>query len=137
MSKITDEEREKTRKEMMKEIDNCENSRDRNTTHYYISTRNKIKITEDIIKEFFIDKMNWWDDTLTLCDDFGCETTVHYYTSPCHRYVLTYDYESNICDENGDGWNLHIDNSDMNSIGNISVNYVEEVVQLIDIFKNY
>ena len=117
MSNITDEDREKTRKEMMNML--------------------KTKITHEVIKEFFIDKMNWWDDPLTLCDDFGYKTTVHYYTSPCHRYVLTYDMRSNICDENGDGWNLHIDNSDMNSIGNVSVNYVEEIVQLIDIFKNY
>lgn len=137
MSKITDEDREKTRKEMMKEIDNCENSRDRNTTHYYISTRNKIKITEDIIKEFFIEKMNWWDDAYSVPDDNGEEFIVHYYCSPCNRYVITRDMTSNICDENGNGWNLHIDNSDMDTIGNVSVNYVEEVVQLIDIFKNY
>jgi hypothetical protein len=117
MSNITDEDREKTRKEMMNML--------------------KTKITEDVIREFFIEKMNWWDDTLTLCDDFGYETIMHYYTSPCKRYVLTYDYNSNICDENGDGWNLHIDNSDMDSIGNVSVNYVEEVNQLMDIFKNY
>ena len=117
MSNITDEDREKTRKEMRNML--------------------KTKLTHEVIREFFIDKMNWWDDTLTLCDDFGYETTVHYYTSPCHRYVLTYDMQSNICDENGDGWNLHIDNSDMNSIGNVSVNYVEEIVQLIDIFKDY
>ena len=118
MSNITDEDREKTRKEMMNML--------------------KTKISHEVIKEFFIDKMNWLDDTLTLCnDDFGYEITIHYYTSPCRRYVLTFDKNSNISDENGNGWNLHIDNSDMSSIGNVSVNYVEEIVQLIDIFKNY
>lgn len=103
----------------------------------YEKKSKKTKITKEVIQKYFIEQMNWWDDSLTLCDDFGYETTTHNYTSPCHRYVLTYDYESNICDENGDGWNLHIDNSDMNSIGNVSVNYVEEIVQLIDIFKEY
>lgn len=137
MSKITDEDREKTRKEMMKEIENCDNSRDRNVSHCYISMRYETKITEDIIQEFFINKLNWFDDTLTWADENGYETTTHYYTSPCRRYILTYDYESNICDERGDGWNLHIDNSDMNSIGNVSVNYVEEVVQILDIFEKY
>lgn len=137
MSKITDEEREKTRKEMMKEIDNCENSRNRNTTHYYIFTRNKTKITEDIIREFFIEKMNWWDDAYSVPDDNGEELIVHYYNSPCNRYVITRDIYSNICDETGVSWNLHIDNSDFDTIGNVSVNYVEEVVQLIDIFKDY
>ena len=142
MSKITDEDREKTRMEMLKEIGDCENSRDRNTTHYYISNRNKIKITEDIIKEIFIDKLNWQDDVfefteaLGLTDD-GEKIIKHYYTSPCKRYLLTYDKHSNISDENGDGWNLHIDNSDMNSIGNVSVNYVQEILQIIEIFKDY
>lgn len=143
MSKITDEDREKTRTEMMKKIGNCENSRDRNTSHYYISKRNKIKITEDIIKEIFIDEMNWQDDafdfteTLGLTSIDGEKIIKHYYTSPCKRYLLTYDKHSNISDENGDGWNLHIDNSDMNSIGNVSVNYVQEILQIIEIFKDY
>jgi hypothetical protein len=117
MSRITDEDREKTRKKMMNML--------------------KTKITHKVIKEFFIDKMNWWDDAYDVPNEDRKLSTVHYYTSPCHRYILTYDCESNISDENGDGWNLHIDNSDLSSIGNVSVNYVEEVVQLIDIFKNY
>ena len=137
MSKITDEDREKTRKGMMKEIENCENSRDRNVSHYYLSTRYKTKITKDVIEEFFIDKMNWWDDAFCVPDDNGEEFIVHSYTSPCKRYVLTRDKYSNICDESGVSWNLHIDNSDMDTIGNVSVNYVEEVVQIIDIFKDY
>lgn len=187
MSKITNEDREKTRKEMMREIECSTKAYKLITRRYRISTvvwitddeyyvpekyivkehrwiwlnepcttyeealnvieadrkyeselkHKKTKITEDIIKEIFIGEMNWWDDTHTLVDDNGYETTIHYYTSPCGRYVLTYDMFSNICDENGDGWNLHIDNSDMNSIGNVSVNYVEEVVKIMDIFKNY
>ena len=122
MSNITDEDREKTRKEMMSML--------------------KTKISHEVIKEFLIDKMNWQDDAFDFTDalgitDDGEKIIKHYYTSPCKRYLLTYDKHSNISDENGDGWNLHIDNSDMNTIGNISVNYVEEVVQLIDIFKDY
>lgn len=117
MSKITDEDREKIRKEMMNML--------------------KTKITEDIIREFFIEKMNWWDDAYSVPDDNGEELIVHYYCSPCNRYVITRDSYSNICDETGVSWNLHIDNSDFDTIGNVSVNYVEEVVQLIDIFKNY
>ena len=111
MSNITDEDREKTRKEMTNML--------------------KTKITEDNIREFLIEGMGWYDDIWMNYDD------VHFYTSPCRRYVLTFDKNSNISDENGNGWNLHIDNSDMSSIGNVSVNYVEEIVQLIDIFKNY
>ena len=191
MSNITDEDREKTRKEMMLQLDNeylVESyeligrrfsidviyfpsfdkpkklfylPRKRNTrTNEWIDlnepcdTREEAlniieaekahekkskmtKITEDIIREFFIEKMNWWDDAYSVPDDNGEELIVHYYCSPCKRYVITRDSYSNICDETGVSWNLHIDNSDMNSIGNVSVNYVEEVVQLIDIFKNY
>ena len=111
MSKITDNDREKTRMEMTKML--------------------KTKITEDNIREFLIEGMGWYDDILMNYDD------VHFYTSPCRRYVLTFDKNSNIRDENDNGWNLHIDNSDMDTIGNVSVNYVEEVVQLIDIFKYY
>lgn len=117
MSKITEEDKEKTRKEMMNML--------------------KTKITEDIIREFFIEKMNWWDDAYSVPDDNGEELIVHYYCSPCNRYVITRDSNSNICDETGVSWNLHIDNSDFDTIGNVSVNYVEEVVQLIDIFKDY
>lgn len=122
MSNITDEDREKTRKEMTNML--------------------KTKITHEVIKEFLIDKMNWQDDAFDFTEalgitDDGEKIIKHYYTSPCKRYLLTYDKHSNISDENGDGWNLHIDNSDMNSIGNVSVNYVEEIVQLIDIFKDY
>ena len=122
MSNITDEDREKTRKEMTNML--------------------KTKITHEVIKEFLIDKMNWQDDAFDFTEalgitDDGEKIIKHYYTSPCKRYLLTYDKHFNISDENGDGWNLHIDNSDMNSIGNVSVNYVEEIVQLIDIFKDY
>jgi hypothetical protein len=191
MSNITDEDREKTRKEMMLQLDNeylVESyeligrrfsidviyfpsfdkpkklfylPRKRNTrTNEWIDlnepcdTREEAlniieaekayekkskmtKITEDIIQKYFIEQMNWWDDAYSVPDDNGEELIVHYYCSPCNRYVLTRDSNSNICDETGVSWNLHIDNSDMDSIGNVSVNYVEEVNQLMDIFKNY
>ena len=137
MSNITDEDREKTKMEMMKEIENYDNTCDRNITHYYLSKRYKTKITKDIIQEFFIDKMNWWDDAFCVPDDNGEEFIVHSYISPCKRYVLIQDKYSNICDESGVSWNLHIDNSDMDTIGNVSVNYVQEVLQLMDIFKDY
>lgn len=191
MSNITDEDREKTRKEMMLQFDNeyiVESyeligrrfsidviyfpsfdkpkklfylPRKRNTrTNEWIDlnepcdTREEAlniieaekahekkskmtKITEDVIQKYFIEQMNWWDDAYSVPDDNGEELIVHYYCSPCKRYIITRDSYSNICDETGVSWNLHIDNSDMNSIGNVSVNYVEEVVQLIDIFKNY
>ena len=103
----------------------------------HFSTRFKMKITEDTIQEIFINKMNWWDDAYSVPDDNGEEFIVHYYCSPCNRYVITRDMYSNICDETGVSWNLHIDNSDMDTIGNVSVNYVDEVIQIIDIFKNY
>ena len=191
MSKITDEDREKTRMEMMLQLDNeyiVESyeligrrfsidviyfpsfdkpkklfylPRKRNTrTNEWIDlnepcdTREEAlniieaekayekkskmtKITEDVIQKYFIEQMNWWDDVFKGVDDDGNDFIIHYYTSPCKRYVLTYDIFSNISDENGNGWNLHIDNSDMNSIGNVSVNYVQEILKIIEIFKDY
>lgn len=191
MSKITDEDREKTRKEMMLQLDNeylVESyeligrrfsidviyfpSLDKPKKLFYLPRKRKTrtnewidlnepcdtreealniieaekeyekkskmtKITEDIIQKYFIEQMNWWDDAYSVPDDNGEELIVHYYCSPCNRYVITRDSNSNICDETGVSWNLHIDNSDFDTIGNVSVNYVEEVVQLIDIFKNY
>ena len=187
MSKITNEDREKTRKEMMREIECSTKAYKLITRRHRISTvvwitddeyyvpekyivkehrwiwlnepcttyeealnvieadrkyeselkHKKTKITKDIIQEFFIDKMNWWDDAFCVPDDNGEEFIEHSYISPCKRYVLTQDKYSNICDESGISWNLHIDNSDMDTIGNVSVNYVQEVLQLMDIFKDY
>ena len=90
----------------------------------------RLKITEETIKNILINNCGWTEEV-----DFK---VYKYYRSPCKRYVLQESEYSNLSDPHtGKGWNLHIDNSDMNSIGNVSVNYVEEVVQIIDIFEKY
>ena len=60
------------------------------------------------------------------------------YISPCGRYILRRDkddfYFTNL---SNDAWNLHIDNSDMQTIANCDVEYVEQVRIFMAIYKDY
>lgn len=58
------------------------------------------------------------------------------YVSENKRYIVSKDPDgNNISYENA--WDLHVDNSDMDSIASCSVEYIEQIQQIIDIYKNY
>ena len=56
--------------------------------------------------------------------------------SPCKRFIVAKCNEgNNISYENA--WNLHIDNSDMQTIAYCDVEYIEQIQILMDLYKNY
>ena len=60
------------------------------------------------------------------------------YYSPCRRFVVTRCEEGNnisYCPE--EAWSLHIDNSDMESIGCCDVEFIEQIIALMEIYKDY
>lgn len=61
------------------------------------------------------------------------------YNSKCGRYSLRrekddFGFFTNL---SNDAWSLHIDNSDMQTIGNCDVEFVEQVRILMAIYKDY
>ena len=60
------------------------------------------------------------------------------FKSPCGRYVLMTTNITNMCDPvTNIGWNLHICNSDIKQIGSVNVEFIEQVNQIIEIYKIY
>lgn len=60
------------------------------------------------------------------------------YYSPCKRFVITRCEDgNNISYRPEEAWSLHIDNSDMESIGCCDVEFIEQVIALMQIYKNY
>lgn len=60
------------------------------------------------------------------------------YASKDNRFVLQTTQDSNLpTNSDGSGWNLHIDNSDMSTIANCSVEFIEQVETLMEIYKDY
>ena len=60
------------------------------------------------------------------------------YRSSCKRFSLCVVEGSNLNDpDTGRGWKLTIDNSRNESLGTISVEYIEQVIQLMDMYKDY
>ena len=59
------------------------------------------------------------------------------YKSSDGRFTLSYTDYVNLCDGSGFGWNLHVDNSDFETLANCSVEYIEQVYQIMEIYKNY
>ena len=59
-----------------------------------------------------------------------------YYVSHNKRYILQSSV-NNMTLENGWGWNLHVDNSDLCSIASCDVEYIEQILNLIAIYKDY
>ena len=58
------------------------------------------------------------------------------YYSPCKRFIVAKCNEgNNISHENA--WNLHIDNSDMQTLAYCDVEYIEQIQILMDMYKNY
>lgn len=76
---------------------------------------------EDCVRQY------WKEQGITWYDSFK---------SPCGRFILTTIEESNLTNDIY-GWNLHIDNSDMESIGWNDVEYIEQVQTLMNLYKDY
>lgn len=67
----------------------------------------------------------------------GNRTRYSYY-SPCRRFIITRCEEgNNISYRPEEAWSMHIDNSDMESIGCCDVEFIEQVIALMQIYKNY
>ena len=88
-----------------------------------------IKITIKSIKEHLISK--GWKEIINF------EKT-KIYKSPDGRCELEYNANfSNLCDEDGFGWAILIDNSKHESLASCDVEYIEQIFALIDVYKNY
>lgn len=87
------------------------------------------KITTKSIKEHLISK--GWKEIINF------EKT-KIYKSPDGRCELEYNCNfSNLCDEDGFGWAILIDNSRHESLASCDVEYIEQIFALIDVYKNY
>ena len=80
--------------------------------------------------------------TKNLLETLGWKKNKHFesniYKSPDGRYELQYnDNFSNLCDENGFGWVMHIDDSRHESLACCDVEYIEQIEALIEIYKDY
>ena len=76
------------------------------------------------------------DEKMTSMLKSNIDPNYEYYVSHNRRYVLQSSM-NNMTLENGWGWNLHIDNSDMSSIASCDVEYIEQILNLIAIYKDY
>lgn len=76
------------------------------------------------------------DEKMTKMLKSNIDSHYEYYVSHDRRYVLQSSM-NNMALENGWGWNLHIDNSDMSSIASCDVEYIEQILNLIAIYKDY
>ena len=85
-----------------------------------------MKITEEEIERTLIAIHAWTKESIL---------NIEYYRSPCKRYTLQKEEFSNISDP-GEGWSLHIDNSDMQSIGRVSVSAISQVLGIMKIYCN-
>lgn len=95
-----------------------------------------------ISKESIEQNLSDWEDIIEpiLRDELSEHNMgwMMQYRSPCKRYTLITTKVTNMFDpETGIGWNLHIDNSDMCTIASCNVEYIGQVKQLIEIYKDY
>lgn len=89
-----------------------------------------IKLTVESVENILVERCSW-----TKENDLGILT---YYRSPCKRYVLRETDGSNLFDPaTGKGWNLHIDNSDMQSLASCDVEYIGQISELMKIYNQY
>lgn len=76
------------------------------------------------------------DEKMTEMIKSNIDPHHEYYVSHNRRYVLQSNY--NNLPINGEwGWSLHIDNSDMESLGCCDVEFIEQIETLMQIYKNY
>ena len=97
-----------------------------------------MKISIEAIRVYLPD----WKDSLepSLKEMLGDNNMgwMEHYSSPCGRYKLNTTKNTNIpINGEGVGWNLHIDDSRMCTIGSLSVEYIEQVKQIMEIYKDY
>lgn len=59
------------------------------------------------------------------------------YKSPDGRFNLSYTDYVNLFDESGFGWNLHVDDSKFQTLANCSVEYIEQVITIMSLYKDY
>ena len=59
------------------------------------------------------------------------------YKSPDGRFTLSYTDYVNLSDESGFGWNLHVDDSKFQTLANCAVEYIDQVIEIMTIYKNY
>lgn len=100
---------------------------------------NKTKITKETIEQILIPigwKNHMTDEFKELLKDARMDW-MEEYKSPKGRYALTRTNFSNLPDETGLGWNLHVDNSDMCSLASCSVEYIEQIIAIMEIYKDY
>lgn len=62
------------------------------------------------------------------------DRNIEIYNSPDKRLIVRKG-PNNISYENG--WNLHIDNSDFQTIASCDVDCIEQILTISDIYKNY
>lgn len=94
------------------------------TNHY------SIRLTEETVRSILVERCGWTEES-----DFGI---IHYFRSPCKRYALQESDSTNLYDPHTmKGWNLHIDNSDMQSLASCDVEYIGQISDLIKIYNRY
>lgn len=94
-----------------------------------------IKLTPETITK----NLGFSPDDMMLNKSFvGLNPSFEMYISPCGRYILRRDKNDfEFTNLSNDAWRLHIDNSDMQTIGNCDVEFVEQVRILMAIYKDY
>ena len=97
-----------------------------------------MRLSEESIKVYL---PNWNDIMEPALKDMLAENKMSWlrqYRSPCKRYILMTTNFAKMCDPNtGIGWNLHIKNLELETIGSVNVEFIEQVNQLMEIYKNY
>lgn len=91
---------------------------------------NKTPITTESIKNILQTKYGWIGYALPFEEELGLEI----YASSDRRFVIQPDKNSNMGHA---AWHLHIDNSDMCSLGSVSVEYIEQILDIMKIYKDY
>ena len=76
------------------------------------------------------------DEKMTEMLKSNVDPHYEYYVSHNRRYILQTSV-NNMTLENGWGWNLHVDNSDMSSIASCDVEFIEQIQAIIEIYKDY
>lgn len=90
------------------------------------------KITQESLNEIGFHL----DEKMTEMLKSNVDAHYEYYVSNNRRYILQTSV-NNMTLENGWGWNLHVDNSDMSSIASCDVEFIEQIQAIMEIYKNY
>jgi hypothetical protein len=93
-----------------------------------------VKLTDETVGKYLIHERNWTKIRISS----GTIVPFEQYVSVNKRYKLRKSEYSNLFDpETGEGWILEIDDSNMCSLANCDVEYVEQVLDLIKIYADY